>query len=449
MHHGVRFLSVSSLVLLAACIGAQSRVFVKEQITWSDYRLELDNCYAQARGKAPVDEINKNNGSAPDEPTTYVSPSTPLIGLVAIGIAGGIAHGIAKARAETEWAETCMENKGFLTVELDDSQRTRLGNLKEEHERNAFLQAVAKQQDPKTLRERAETSRIARLDTTDPRRVADINLWSSVKDSDNTVALQGYLAVFPDGKYIEEAKVRIEELENFATASTQIHADGVGLSESEKGSPVPQQISSDLVATFNRNKESLAPQIVNALERSQGSGTFDKTVSDCWIELDQADVVGKRSDGFVLEISYSKPVTHHGFQCTRGDDRSALLFSWDQENLIQIRALSQGKEAKVTEQVVLRPEPRDFSHIVRDDKTRIQSEVQNLLAKAGQYPGNCNLSISDFERIGRVEDGVAYTVTYIRQTESISVTACSAIPETKPIVFAWNGTTAEAIRLDQ
>jgi hypothetical protein len=88
LHRGIQILSASSLILIAACAGTQSRVFVKEQITWSDYRLELDNCYAQARGDAPVDEINKNNGSAPDEPTAYVSPSTPLIGLVAIGIAG-------------------------------------------------------------------------------------------------------------------------------------------------------------------------------------------------------------------------------------------------------------------------------------------------------------------------------------------------------------------------
>ena len=104
LHRGIQILSASSLILIAACAGTQSRVFVKEQTTCSDYRLELDNCYAQARGDAPVDEINKNNGSAPDEPTAYVSPSTPLIGLVVIGIAGGIAHGIAKARAESEWA---------------------------------------------------------------------------------------------------------------------------------------------------------------------------------------------------------------------------------------------------------------------------------------------------------------------------------------------------------
>lgn len=450
MHQGVRFLSVSALCLLTACAGAQSRVFVKEQVTWSDYRSELSNCYEQVRGNVPLEEINKDIALPQGTTHTGVATGGGLVGAVAVGIIGGIVQGIAKARAETQWAESCMENKGFVTVELDDSQRTKLGNLEEEHERSTFLESITQQQSPDVLRERAETARVARLETTDPRRVADNKLWESVKESDNPVALKGYLAVFPDGKYVQQAQARVELLDSANIAIADISNDQTDISDEGNGAPVSPQIAQEIVASFKTNKEPLKPQLVNIIEREQNASIFDKSRGDCWIELDRAKVIGKRSDGYVLEVDYSKPISNHSAQCPRSDARTAFLFSWDGQNLVPAETMSNVRKSQTTKQADRRPAPVNLYEAIQDDRPHVQSEFQNLLAKAGLYAGTCDLRLSDLKPIQRVEDGFAYAVSYVRQGEArIAGTFCSEIPETKSVVFAWNGTAVEAVRLIQ
>lgn len=120
---------ISFLVfVLAGCAGAPSRVFVKDDVTWTSYRADLENCYDQARGDVPVQSANAGIPLAHNQVQNF-----------AVGFAGGFIQGLAEARAEESWATQCMENNGYTEVDLEQSERSKLASLKTDEQRTQFL----------------------------------------------------------------------------------------------------------------------------------------------------------------------------------------------------------------------------------------------------------------------------------------------------------------------
>lgn len=115
--------------ILAACSGAPSSVFVREDVTWSEYRADRSHCLDQRRGKVPMDP---KNADIPLDPPPATNPASA-------GIISGFAEGWARAAAESRWADECMVRAGYTEVELTTEQRNRLAELQSEEAKTGFI----------------------------------------------------------------------------------------------------------------------------------------------------------------------------------------------------------------------------------------------------------------------------------------------------------------------